>query len=78
MRWFSCISFGSTLFVNVSVSTIKQRVKIVIRGSYMSAHVLLKQVEKKLGAQWLSGRVLDLRPKGPRVRASPASLRCGP
>ena len=24
-----------------------------------------------LGAQWLSGRVLDLRPKG-----SPASLRC--
>ena len=28
-----------------------------------------------LGAQWLSGRVLDSRP---RVRASPASLRCGP
>ena len=27
------------------------------------------------GAQWLSGRVLDSRP---RVRASPASLRCGP
>ena len=26
-------------------------------------------------AQWLSGRVLDSRPK---VRASPASLRCGP
>ena len=25
------------------------------------------------GAQWLSGRVL-----GPRVRSSPASLRCGP
>ena len=35
------------------------------------------------GAQWLSGRVLDSRPKGretegPRVRDSPASLRCGP
>ena len=28
------------------------------------------------GAQWLSGRVLDSRPKGPRVRASPASLPC--
>ena len=28
-----------------------------------------------MGAQWLSGRVLDSRP---RVRASPASLRCGP
>ena len=28
-----------------------------------------------MGAQWLSGRVLDSRPK---VRASPASLRCGP
>ena len=27
------------------------------------------------GAQWLSGRVLDSRPK---VRASPASLLCGP
>ena len=27
------------------------------------------------GAQWLSCRVLDL---GPRVRASSASLRCGP
>ena len=32
------------------------------------------------GAQWLSGRVLDSRPegRGPRVRASPATLRCGP
>ena len=30
------------------------------------------------GAQWLSGRVLDSRPKRPRVRASPASLLCGP
>ena len=29
------------------------------------------------GAQWLSGRVLDWR-QGPWVRASPASLRCGP
>ena len=28
-----------------------------------------------MGAQWLNGRVLDL---GPRVRVSPASLRCGP
>ena len=28
-----------------------------------------------MGAQWLSGRVLD---SWPRVRASPASLRCGP
>ena len=30
------------------------------------------------GAQWFSGRVLDSRPRGPRVRASEASLRCGP
>ena len=30
--------------------------------------------ESVQGAQWLSGRVLDSRP---RVRASPASLRCG-
>ena len=29
----------------------------------------------KKGAQWLSGRVLDLRP---RVQDSPASLRRGP
>ena len=27
------------------------------------------------GAQWLSGRVLDSRPMGPRVQVSPASLR---
>ena len=27
-----------------------------------------------MGAQWLSGRVLDSRPR----QASPASLRCGP
>ena len=35
---------------------------------------------KEEGAQWLSGRVLDSRPgaEGPQVRASPASLRCGP
>ena len=31
-------------------------------------------MQLKTGAQWLSGRVLE----GPRVRASPASLRCGP
>ena len=30
------------------------------------------------GGQWLSGRVLDWRPNGPQVQASPASLRCGP
>ena len=30
------------------------------------------------GVQWLSGRVLDSRPKGRGFRASPASLRCGP
>ena len=30
------------------------------------------------GAQWLSGRVLDSRSEGPRVRASTGSLRCGP
>ena len=30
-----------------------------------------------LGAQWLSGRVLDST-EGPQVRASPASLHCGP
>ena len=34
--------------------------------------------KKGEGAQWLSGRVLDSRPMGPRVRASPVSLRCGP
>ena len=28
------------------------------------------------GEQWLSGRVLDSRSRGPRVQASPASLRC--
>ena len=28
--------------------------------------------------QWLSGRVFDSRPGGPQVRASPASLHCGP
>ena len=32
---------------------------------------------KKERAQWLSGRVLDSRPRAV-VRASPASLRCGP
>ena len=31
---------------------------------------------KEKGAQWLSGRVLDSRLRGPGVRASPASLRC--
>ena len=30
------------------------------------------------GAQWLSGRVLDSRPKGCWFEPSPASLRCGP
>ena len=30
-----------------------------------------------MGAQWLSGRVLDSRQRGRGVRASPASLRCG-
>ena len=29
-----------------------------------------------MGAQWLSGRVLDSRPKGRGFRASPASLCC--
>ena len=36
---------------------------------------LRKKAKGVTGAQWLSGRVLDSRP---RVRASPASLRCGP
>ena len=31
-----------------------------------------------IGAQWLSGRVLDFRPRGSGLDASPASLRCGP
>ena len=30
------------------------------------------------GARWFSGRVLDSRPRGRGVRASPTSLRCGP
>ena len=30
------------------------------------------------GAQWLSGRVLDSRPRGRGFGASPASLHCGP
>ena len=39
-------------------------------------HLLLNIImDVNEGAQWLSGRVLDLRP---RVRASPVSLRCGP
>ena len=29
-----------------------------------------------LGAQWLSGRVLDSRPRGRGYRALPASVRC--
>ena len=33
---------------------------------------------KRVGSQWLSGRVLDTRLRGPWVWASPASLRCGP
>ena len=50
-----------------------------------SCKMLLQKADERLiskffsnlfaGAQWLSGRVLDSRP---RVRASPASLRCGP
>ena len=37
---------------------------------------VLTILQTDMGAQWLSGRVLDSRPKGPRVLASPASLRC--
>ena len=33
--------------------------------------------EVKKGAQWLSGGVLDSRPRG-RMRAAPLSLHCGP
>ena len=38
----------------------------------------LPSYKKRSGAQWLSGRVLDSRTSGLRVRASPASLHCGP
>ena len=34
-------------------------------------------IQVKTGVQWLSGRVLDST-EGPRIRAFPASLCCGP
>ena len=40
-----------------------------IKLRYSSRHAFVCK-----GAQWLGSRVLD--PEGPRVRVSPASLRC--
>ena len=50
---------------------------------HLGLHCLPKYIfiglcPQRMGAQWLSGRVLDSRPRGLWVRASPASLHCGP
>ena len=50
-------------------------IKYPIRGFWYTNGIQRFNISYILGAQWLSGRVLDLRP---RVRASLASLRCGP
>ena len=44
--------------------------------SLIYLHVNLSVKYISVGAQWLSGRVLDSTTDGPRVRASPASLGC--
>ena len=46
-------------------------VKLSIPEPFGGLYISIMQTE---GAQWLSGRVLDSRTEGPRVRASPASL----
>ena len=46
------------------------------RKSYLTHAILPKTSSKVVGAQWLSGGVLDLRPKGHGLEPLPASLCC--
>ena len=58
------------------IKTIEQNIALKqLKSTPRSMAVQLHPI--RLGAQCLSGRVLNSRPKGgPRVRASPTSLRC--
>ena len=64
----------SKILLNIS-SSCPMSVSMAYLGTYIPVNLRPFKISV-IGAQWLSGRMLDSRPRGLRVQASPASLHC--
>ena len=67
------LSLGSSCDIQAAVKGSAQTAQAGLSLSDRTYHIV-GNLMSQLGAQWLDGRVLET--EGPRVRASPDSLRC--
>ena len=71
-----CAGWSASFFANIR-RQVFSRCGPYVNGGHI-IWVCSTSSNTQMGAQWLSGRVLDSRPKGRGFEAHPASLCCGP